>query len=123
MNYLPRLNARYNFSDDLIVRFSIGKSFRISNPVSENLSYLASSRTISVNNDLLPEKAWSYGANITRLFKLFDREASFNADAYRTDFSNQIVVDIESQSELSFANLNGESYSNSYQFDFSYVWS
>jgi|TARA_B110000908_G_scaffold51021_1_gene62263 outer membrane cobalamin receptor len=121
MNYLPRLNARYNFSDDLIVRFSIGKSFRISNPVSENLSYLASSRTISVNNDLLPEKAWSYGANITRLFKLFDREASFNADAYRTDFSNQIVVDIESQSELSFANLNGESYSNSYQFDFSYA--
>ena len=119
-NYLPRLNARYNFSDDLIVRFSIGKSFRISNPVSENLSYLASSRTISVNNDLLPEKAWSYGANITRIFKLFDREASFNADAYRTDFSNQIVVDIESQSELSFANLNGESYSNSYQFDFSY---
>jgi hypothetical protein len=105
----------------MIVRFNVGKSFRISNPVSENLSYLASSRTLIMKDDLLPEEAWSYGLNITQLFTLFDREASFNADVYRTDFLNQIVIDIETQSELSFENLNGESYSNSYQFDFSYA--
>ena len=120
VKYLPRLNLRYKINDDFIARLSAGKSFRISNPISENLSYLASSRTISLNENLKPEEAWSYGVNVTRLFTLFDREASFNADAYRTDFSNQIVVDIETQSELSFENLNGESYSNSYQFDFSY---
>jgi outer membrane cobalamin receptor len=120
VKYLPRLNLRYKINDDFIARLSAGKSFRISNPISENLSYLASSRTISLNENLQPEEAWSYGVNVTRLFTLFDREASFNADAYRTDFSNQIVVDIETQSELSFENLNGESYSNSYQFDFSY---
>ena len=51
---------------------------------------------------------------------MFDREATFNADAYRTQFESQVVVDIENQHQLKFYNLNGESYSNSFQFDLSY---
>lgn len=119
-NYLPRINTRYCINDNTIIRFSLGKSFRISNPISENLPFLASSRTISINDNLKPEQAWSYGFNITQLFNLFDREAVFNADFYRTDFTNQIVVDIEKQDQLNFDNLIGDSYSNSLQFDLSY---
>ncbi|MGC6428440.1 MAG: TonB-dependent receptor domain-containing protein [Flavobacteriales bacterium] len=120
LNYLPRLNIKYSFDQDMVVRLSLGKSFRVSNPISENLSFLASSRTIFIDEDLKAEKVWNYGINLFRKFEFFSREASFNADAYRTDFSNQIVVDVETQSELKFTNLEGESYSNSYQFDFSF---
>ena len=119
INYLPRLNMKYNPTEKMAIRFSAGKAFRVANVFVENASFLASNREISVGN-LKPEIAWNYGANITYCFYLFGREGTINADAYRTDFENQIVVDIENQNELSFYNLEGESYATSMQLDFAY---
>ena len=119
INYLPRLNMKYNPTEKMAIRFSAGKAFRVANVFVENASFLASNREISVGN-LNPEIAWNYGANITYCFYLFGREGTINADAYRTDFENQIVVDIENQNELSFYNLEGESYATSMQLDFAY---
>ena len=36
------------------------------------------------------------------------------------DFENQVIVDIEDPTKLRFYNLDGESYSNSIQFDFNH---
>ena len=110
---------KYNPTEKMAIRFSAGKAFRIANVFVENASFLASNREISVGN-LNPEIAWNYGANITYCFYLFGREGTINADAYRTDFENQIVVDIENQNELSFYNLEGDSYATSMQLDFAY---
>jgi outer membrane receptor protein involved in Fe transport len=41
-------------------------------------------------------------------------------DFYKTDFKNQIVVDYEDPQAVSFYNLNGDSYANSFQFEFNY---
>ena len=110
---------KYNPTEKMAIRFSAGKAFRVANVFVENASFLASNRQISVGN-LNPEIAWNYGANITYCFYLFGREGTINADAYRTDFENQIVVDIEKQGKLSFYNLEGESYATSMQLDFAY---
>ncbi len=118
-NYLPRLNMKYNPTEDMAIRFSAGKAFRIANVFVENASLLASNRMISLD-ELSPEIAWNYGLNITYCFKLFGREGTLNADAYRTEFENQIVVDIEEQGLLSFYNLKGVSYANSMQLDLAY---
>ena len=118
--YLPRLNLKYNPSDQTVVRLSAGKAMRVANPIAENTSYFASSREFEIQDSLGVEVAWNYGVNFTHCFKLFEREASFNADAYRTDFENQVIVDIEDPTKLRFYNLDGESYSNSIQFDFNY---
>ncbi len=118
--YLPRLNLKYNPSDQTVVRLSVGKAMRVANPIAENTSYFASSREFEIQDSLSVEVAWNYGINFTHCFKLFEREGSFNADAYRTDFENQVIVDIEDPSKLRFYNLDGESYSNSIQFDFNY---
>ena len=119
INYLPRFNMKYNPTEKMAIRFSAGKAFRVANVFVENASFLASNREILVGN-LNPEIAWNYGANITYCFYLFGREGTINADAYRTDFENQIVVDIENQNELSFYNLDGDSYATSMQLDFAY---
>jgi len=119
INYLPRLNMKYNPTEDMAIRFSAGKAFRIANVFVENASFLASNRMISLE-ELNPEIAWNYGMNITYCFRLFGREGTLNADAYRTEFVNQIVVDIEEQTELSFYNLDGKSYANSMQLDLAY---
>ncbi len=118
--YLPRLNIKYNTSDQTVFRLSAGKAMRVANPIAENTSYFASSREFEIQDSLGVEVAWNYGVNFTHCFKLFEREASFNADAYRTDFENQVIVDIEDPTKLRFYNLDGESYSNSIQFDFNY---
>jgi hypothetical protein len=118
--YLPRLNIKYNPSDQTVFRLSAGKAMRVANPIAENTSYFASSREFEIQDSLGVEVAWNYGVNFTYCFKLFEREASFNADAYLTDFEKQVVVDIEDPTKLRFYNLDGESYSNSIQFDFNY---
>ena len=70
INYLPRLNMKYNPSESTAIRFSVGKAFRIANVLVENASFLASSRTIEIANDLKPEIGWNYGMNLTHYFKL-----------------------------------------------------
>jgi outer membrane receptor for ferrienterochelin and colicins len=118
-NYLPRLNMKYNPTENTAIRLSAGKAFRIANVLVENASFLASNRTVTIG-DLSPEIAWNYGVNITHSFRLFGRDGTINADAYRTDFENQIVVDIEKQDALSFYNLDGKSYATSMQLDVAY---
>jgi outer membrane receptor for ferrienterochelin and colicin len=120
LNYTPRLNFKINPTEQTVVRLSAGRAMRIANPIAENTNYFASSRTFEIEDDLDVELALNYGVNVTHCFKLFDREATFNADAYRTQFENQVVVDVEDPSKLRFYNLDGESYSNSFQFDLNY---
>lgn len=120
LNYSPRLNLKLNPTEQTVVRLSAGRAMRIVNPIAENTNYFASSRSFEIEDDLDVELALNYGVNVTHCFKLFEREAIFNADAYRTQFTNQVVVDIEDPSKLRFYNLDGESYSNSFQFDLNY---
>src|SRR5690554_7382009 len=67
-----------------------------------------------------PEIAWNYGVSFMQGFDLFNRKADITVDFYRTDFENQIVVDWENPNEINFYNLDGESYSNSFQAEFNY---
>ena len=119
INCLPRINMKYNPTENTAIRFSAGRAFRIANVFVENASFLASTREITLGN-LNPEIAWNYGTNITYCFRFLGREGTINADAYRTVFENQVVVDIETPGELSFYNLNDESIANSMQIDLGY---
>jgi hypothetical protein len=87
INYLPRINMKYNPTENTAIRFSAGRAFRIANVFVENASFLASSRKITLEKDLNPEIAWNYGTNITYCFRFLGREGTINADAYRTVFS------------------------------------
>jgi outer membrane cobalamin receptor len=111
---------KYNPNEKTAIRFSAGKAFRIANALVENASFLASNRTVSIDEELDPEIAWNYGANLTHCFYLNGREGTINLDVYRTEFDNQVVVDIETPGKLSFSNLEGTSYANSIQADFMY---
>jgi hypothetical protein len=119
-HYTPRVNVKYNPTDDLALRISAGKAFRISNIFVEHSNFLASNRIVKVKENLLHEVAWNMGFNLTYCFRLFGKEGIINADAYRTEFENQIVVDIENPGFLNFYNLNGKSFANTLQIDLGY---
>ncbi|MDG1475677.1 MAG: TonB-dependent receptor [Vicingaceae bacterium] len=117
----PRAHYKYNFTDKSAFRLSVGRGFRTANPIIENSSSaLVSARNIILKDiDLKPEIAWNYGTSITHLFEIAQKEMSISFDYYFTDFTNQVVVDIENPREIAFYNLDGKSYSHSLQTEYS----
>ena len=112
--FTPRLSAKYNFTKNSVARLSAGRGYRSPNLVAENISLLASNRNLRFAPDLGIEAAWNYGVNITQRFEVAKRQASFSVDLYRTDFTRQVVVDVEqSPTQIYFYNLTGKSFSNS----------
>ncbi|WP_396590109.1 TonB-dependent receptor plug domain-containing protein [Allomuricauda sp. R78024] len=122
----PRFHLRYSLWEKASIRSSIGKGRRLSNIFAENQQLFASARQINViENDgpiysLNSEKAWNYGVGFIQKFYLGNRPFEFSFDFYRTVFQDQVVVDWENPTEISFYNLTGESSSNSYQIDLNY---
>jgi len=124
----PRLNARYEPVKGTSIRLSAGRGQRTANILAENNSVFASSRTIAIIPSiakgaygLKPETAWNKGVSIDQKFRLFNRSASASADFYRNDFTNQVVVDLENARTVKFYNLEGKSYSNSFQTEVSFM--
>lgn len=128
-NFLtPRLHARYEIAKKKVIRFSGGSGRKTSNVLAENSGLMATSRSwmFAGNSPALPyglqqEKAWNLGLNYTHHFELDYREGIFSVDFYRTDFVNQVVVDLDrSAREVVLHNLHGKSYANSLQIEVDY---
>jgi len=124
--FTPRLHARYTPWEKAAFRVSFGRGKRAANIFAENQKLFASSRQINVQSSggtiygLDPEIAWNYGVSFLQGFNLFGRKADLTLDFYGTNFENQVVVDYENPYEVSFYNLEGESYANSFQAEFSW---
>ncbi|MDN3708314.1 TonB-dependent receptor [Myroides ceti] len=123
----PRLHMRYNPWDKAVLRASAGRGKRIANIFAENQYLFASSRKFNIMDEggkaygMNPEIAWNYGISFSQGFLLFGRNTEIAFDFYRTDFQNQIVVDIDqSARSVNFYNLEGASFANSFQFDVTY---
>lgn len=126
----PRLHVRYAPFENSAFRASIGRAQRTANIFAENTGYMASSRNFMLpvvpvaDKDkpygLNPEVAWNMGANFTQKFMLNYRDGAFSMDYYYTDFTNQVVVDIEQPGQVNFYNLDGKSYAHSFQAQLDY---
>ena len=115
----PRLHFKYSFDEKTSFRGTFGKGYRITNIFPENSAILASSRKIMITENIKPEQAWNYGINMTRTIIIAKKETSFSIDYYRTDFINQVVVDMDKNvGYVYFYNLKGKSYSNSVQAEY-----
>jgi outer membrane receptor for ferrienterochelin and colicins len=122
----PRLHLRYAPWENGVFRASAGRGKRSANIFAENQQLFASSREIDIDAvggniyGLNPEIAWNYGISYLQKFNLFNKKGDITFDFYRTDFSNQVVVDWENPQAVSFYNLNGESIANNFQLELNY---
>ncbi len=114
----PRTHFRYSLNDHITLRASAGKGYRTANVISENTFLLANARPMQWESDRILEEAWNYGFAIIQHYALLGRELQINAEYFRTDFQNQLVVDRESSNDFILLNpLDGKSFANSIQFD------
>lgn len=126
----PRLNLKYNPAENTAIRLSAGRGWRSPNILVENLNFLPSSRTVRLSDPVIDaanpgfiglESAWNFGVNFTHNFDLGGREGSFVVDFFRTQFENQIVLDVEQDKDNLFLyQLDGQSFSNGAMASLSY---
>ena len=118
----PRIHLRYEPIEGTTFRVSAGRGQRTANIFAENSGVFASARQVQIIGSgygkaygLDPEVAWNKGISVDQKFKLMHRDGSLSFDYFRNDFNNQVVVDLETPGAASFYNLQGKSYSNSFQ--------
>jgi outer membrane receptor for ferrienterochelin and colicins len=123
----PRLHIRYEPVKGTTIRFSAGRGQRTANIFAENMSVFVSSRQVNILSSSIgkaygldPEVAWNKGISFDQKLKLFDRDATFALDYFRNDFDKQVVVDLEDTRQVKFYNLEGRSFSNSFQAELNF---
>lgn len=117
----PRFHVKYSPTDIVTLRLSAGKGYRTVFAWAENNYLLASGRQLTVSSDLKQEEAWNYGISSAFYIPLAGKTLKVNAEYYYTRFSNQAVVDYDSdRNVISIDNLHGKSYSHTFQIDATY---
>lgn len=95
----PRAMTKIKFTDRFDVRINVGKGYRYNNAFAENVylffydldeSYLRNLMSFRQNK---MEEAWNYGINANWNFDLFDKIITINAEYYKTDFLNRVIID------------------------------
>jgi len=116
----PRFHVKYTPADFVNVRLSAGKGYRTVHALAENNHLLASGRTLVIE-PLSQESAWNYGVSSSFFIPMFGNTLKLNMEYYYTHFSNQAVIDYDSNpQEIRIADLHGKSYSHTFQIDATY---
>ena len=116
----PRFHLKLTPNEIVSLRLSVGKGYRTVWALAENNYLLASGRQLVID-DLKQEQAWNTGLSSSFYIPLFGRTLKLNAEYYHTHFQHQAVLDYNSNpTEIRITNLDGKSYSNTFQIDASY---
>ena len=119
----PRVHLKYTPSEILSLRASAGKGYRSAHVLAENSPLLASGRTLHIAPDLQQEEAWNYGLSAGLSIPLCGKTLEVNAEYFYTDFLHQVIMNfdgVKGAHSLSFENLDGRSYSHTFQIDATY---
>lgn len=117
----PRFHARWNPGEWLTLHCSAGRGLRTPHVLAENNFLLASSRNIVISSDLKQEDATNYGIGAGTTVYVADRPLTANTEYYYTRFSNQLIVDLDSNPHAAlFKNLDGRSMSHTLQIELTY---
>ena len=116
----PRFHLKLMPNEIVNLRLSAGKGYRTVHALAENNNLLASGRELVID-DLEQEQAWNYGISSSFYIPLFGKTLKLNAEYYHTHFIHQAVIDYDSNpTEVRITNLDGKSYSNTFQIDATY---
>ena len=116
----PRLHLKLTPHEVVSLRLSAGKGYRTVHPMAENHYLMASGRQIVIDH-LRQEEAWNVGGSGAFFIPLMGRTMKLNVEYYHTRFSEQAVIDYDSNpTQIHITNLSGRSYSNTLQADATY---
>lgn len=133
----PRMHLKWMASDHITLRASAGLGHRSVHPLAEYHYVLASGRTLDMAPGVVSvqpmtlaeqmlfqptlESALNTGISAAFYIPVGDRTLTLNAEYYYTDFSDQLIVDYDSDpTAIRLDHLHGKSYSHTAQVDATY---
>ena len=120
--FTPRANFKYSFTDDIVFRLLGGRGYRCSNIITDNLGMLSTGYAVRFADGLNDmEDAWTFGGNVTFYLPFGFEEGNtyLSFDYFRNTFGNQVIVDQDHiPCVTDIYNLDGQSFTNTYQVDF-----
>lgn len=107
----PRLNLRYAVGELTTLRLGGGRGQRTPNAMSENLSVLASSRSLNPSREIQPEIGWNAGFSWDQYIPLGSKRIHLTSDAFYTWFDNKLVTDLDFSPRQAFIyNVQGSRF-------------
>ncbi len=119
----PRLTLKYMPIDEIVIRANGGRGLRYSTPLVDNIGVFSTGKQFEGQyNEHILEDAWTFGGNITYYLPFGASSNTYlSVDYFRTQFTQQMVVDYERYAnQISFYALDGNrSFTDNIQLDFS----
>jgi outer membrane receptor for ferrienterochelin and colicins len=84
----PRLAVKLDILEDVTVRASVGKAFRMPYLFAEDLHLCSAAPLVAVDSDIVPESAWSFNLSVD--FKIWKIELALNA--FRNEIQDKIFL-------------------------------
>ena len=120
--FAPRANLRWAPAEWVTLRALGGRGYRTANIFTDNLGIFSNNKSFGYGELDLLEDAWTWGGNVTFYlpFGAEDTDTYLSFDYFHNDFNKQVIVDPEIfSSSIVFYNLDGKSYTDTWQADFS----
>jgi hypothetical protein len=129
--WCPRVNWKWELSEQNQLRFSAGRGFRIASVLAEQQGGMVSSRQLIIDRRMVngagvgggafgqeAERAWHVGLHANHAFRFRYRSARMSLDLQQTRFTGQVVADFDrAPTELHIYSLDGRSFSRSAQIE------
>jgi hypothetical protein len=121
--FSPRMTLKYMPVEEVVIRANGGRGVRYSTPLIDNIGVFSTGKQFrGAYNEHILEDAWTFGGNITYYLPFGASENTYlSFDYFRTQFTEQMVVDYEHfDNVIDFYALDGNrSFTDNYQLDFS----
>ena len=121
--FSPRMTIKYMPVEEIVIRANGGRGVRYATPLIDNIGVFSTGKLFAGSYaDHILEDAWTFGGNITYYLPFGTSSNTYlSFDYFRTQFTQQMVVDYEHYANaIDFYALDGKrSYTDNYQLDFS----
>ena len=123
LRFSPRATLKYQAWNALVLRLNGGRGIRASMPLTDNIGVFSTGKLWhGIYDSHLLEDAWTWGGNATVYLPVGvnPENAYFSFDFFRTQFSQQLIVDYEHYADgIDFYASDGApTYTNTLQADF-----
>ena len=119
----PRLTLKYMPVDEIVLRANGGRGLRYSTPLVDNIGVFSTGKYFDGDyREHILEDSWTFGGNVTYYLPFGASSNTYlSVDYFRTQFTQQMVVDYEQKvNRISFYALDGDrSFTDNIQLDFS----
>ncbi len=110
--FTPRLAYKWGFNNNSVLRVNAGTGFRVVNLFTEEHAALTGAREVEIVEELAPEQSYNLNLNYLKKWYLDKAYLSFDASAWYTYFTNQIIPDYDTDpNKIIYDNLDGHSVS------------